>query len=69
MFTDVPDGRYFVAGRPSAHSVLNGAIRVGRDLERRGSGYSGSCRRCGHVLPARRRENFSSRCGRIRRKT
>jgi len=28
MFIDVPDGRYFVAGRPSAHSVLNGAIRV-----------------------------------------
>jgi phenylpyruvate tautomerase PptA (4-oxalocrotonate tautomerase family) len=33
MFLDVPDGRYFVAGRPSNHSVLNGAIRVGRDLE------------------------------------
>ena len=73
MFIDVPDGRYFVAGRPSAHSVLNGAIRVGRkrsdEISRRGSGYSGSCRRCGHVLPARRRENFSSRYGRIRRKT
>jgi phenylpyruvate tautomerase PptA (4-oxalocrotonate tautomerase family) len=35
MFTDVPSGRYFVAGKPSAHSVLNCAIRVGRDLETR----------------------------------
>ena len=35
MFLDVPSGRYFVAGKPSAHSVLNGAIRVGRDLETR----------------------------------
>jgi phenylpyruvate tautomerase PptA (4-oxalocrotonate tautomerase family) len=35
MFTDVPAGRYFVAGKPSAHSVLNGAIRAGRDLETR----------------------------------
>ena len=35
MFLDMPDGRYFVAGRPSTHSVLNGAIRVGRDLETR----------------------------------
>jgi phenylpyruvate tautomerase PptA (4-oxalocrotonate tautomerase family) len=35
MFLDVPEGRYFVAGKPSAHSVLNGAIRVGRDLETR----------------------------------
>jgi phenylpyruvate tautomerase PptA (4-oxalocrotonate tautomerase family) len=35
VFLDVPEGRYFVAGRPSAHSVLNGAIRVGRDLETR----------------------------------
>jgi phenylpyruvate tautomerase PptA (4-oxalocrotonate tautomerase family) len=32
MFLDVPSGRYFVAGKPSTHSVLNGAIRVGRDL-------------------------------------
>jgi phenylpyruvate tautomerase PptA (4-oxalocrotonate tautomerase family) len=32
MFLDVPDGRYFVAGKPSGHSVLNAAIRVGRDL-------------------------------------
>jgi phenylpyruvate tautomerase PptA (4-oxalocrotonate tautomerase family) len=35
MFTDMPAGRYFVAGKPSAHSVLNGAIRVGRDLATR----------------------------------
>jgi phenylpyruvate tautomerase PptA (4-oxalocrotonate tautomerase family) len=35
MFTDVPEGRYFVAGKPSRHSLLNGAIRVGRDLETR----------------------------------
>jgi phenylpyruvate tautomerase PptA (4-oxalocrotonate tautomerase family) len=32
MFPDVPDGRYFVAGKRSGHSVLNAAIRVGRDL-------------------------------------
>jgi phenylpyruvate tautomerase PptA (4-oxalocrotonate tautomerase family) len=32
VFLDVPDGRYFVAGKPSAHSVVNGAIRFGRDL-------------------------------------
>jgi phenylpyruvate tautomerase PptA (4-oxalocrotonate tautomerase family) len=35
MFLDVPAGRYFVAGKPSGHSVLNAAIRVGRDLETR----------------------------------
>ena len=35
MFLDVPDGRYFVAGKPSAHSILNGAIRFGRDLATR----------------------------------
>ena len=35
MFTDVPDGRYFVAGKRSTHSVLNGAIRTGRDLATR----------------------------------
>jgi phenylpyruvate tautomerase PptA (4-oxalocrotonate tautomerase family) len=35
MFTDVPDGRYFVAGQPSGHSLLNGAIRTGRDLATR----------------------------------
>ena len=28
----MPSGRYFVAGKPAALSVLNGAIRVGRDL-------------------------------------
>jgi hypothetical protein len=31
MFLDVPEGRYFVAGKPSGHSVLNGAIRLGRE--------------------------------------
>jgi phenylpyruvate tautomerase PptA (4-oxalocrotonate tautomerase family) len=35
MFLEVPSGRYFVAGKPSAHSILDGAIRVGRDLETR----------------------------------
>jgi phenylpyruvate tautomerase PptA (4-oxalocrotonate tautomerase family) len=35
MFLDMPNGRYFVAGRPSGHSVLNGAIRAGRDLATR----------------------------------
>jgi phenylpyruvate tautomerase PptA (4-oxalocrotonate tautomerase family) len=35
MFLDLPAGRYFVAGKPSAHSVVNGAIRFGRDLETR----------------------------------
>jgi phenylpyruvate tautomerase PptA (4-oxalocrotonate tautomerase family) len=35
LFLDVPAGRYFVAGEPSAHSVLQGAIRFGRDLETR----------------------------------
>jgi phenylpyruvate tautomerase PptA (4-oxalocrotonate tautomerase family) len=35
MFLDVPAGRYFVAGEPSAHSILNGAIRFGRDLTTR----------------------------------
>ena len=35
MFLDMPSGRYFVAGKPSTHSVLNGAIRVGRDLATR----------------------------------
>jgi phenylpyruvate tautomerase PptA (4-oxalocrotonate tautomerase family) len=32
LFLDVPAGRSFVAGKPSAHSILNGAIRFGRDL-------------------------------------
>ena len=31
MFLDMPNGRNFVAGKPSAHSVLSGAIPVGRD--------------------------------------
>lgn len=35
IFLDVPKGRYFVAGKPSGHSVLSGAIRVGRDLATR----------------------------------
>jgi len=35
MFFDLPHGRYFVAGRPSPHSVVNGAIRFGRDLATR----------------------------------
>jgi phenylpyruvate tautomerase PptA (4-oxalocrotonate tautomerase family) len=35
MFFDMPNGRYFVAGKPSAHSVLNGAIRLGRDVATR----------------------------------
>ena len=35
IFTDVPAGRYFVAGMPSAHSVVNGAIRVGHDVATR----------------------------------
>lgn len=44
MFTDVAEGRYFVTGKPSGHSILNGAIRTGRD-PRRGSGSCGSYRR------------------------
>jgi phenylpyruvate tautomerase PptA (4-oxalocrotonate tautomerase family) len=35
MFLDVPEGRYCAAGKPSGHSVLNAAIRAGRDLETR----------------------------------
>jgi phenylpyruvate tautomerase PptA (4-oxalocrotonate tautomerase family) len=35
MFLDVPSGRYFVAGKPAAHSVMNVAIRAGRDLATR----------------------------------
>jgi hypothetical protein len=35
MFFDLPDGRYLVAGKPSPHPVLNGAIPFGRDLETR----------------------------------
>jgi phenylpyruvate tautomerase PptA (4-oxalocrotonate tautomerase family) len=32
IFTDVPEGRYFVAGKPAAHSFLNAAIRAGHDV-------------------------------------
>jgi phenylpyruvate tautomerase PptA (4-oxalocrotonate tautomerase family) len=35
MFFGIPNGRYFVAGKPSAHSVLYGSIRSGRDLATR----------------------------------
>jgi phenylpyruvate tautomerase PptA (4-oxalocrotonate tautomerase family) len=35
IFTDVPDGRYFVAGKPANHSFVNGAIRVGHDVATR----------------------------------
>jgi len=35
MFFDLPNGRYFVAGKPSAYSVVNGAIRFGWDLATR----------------------------------
>jgi phenylpyruvate tautomerase PptA (4-oxalocrotonate tautomerase family) len=35
MFTAMPGGTYFVGGRPAAHTVLNGAIRTGRDLATR----------------------------------
>jgi phenylpyruvate tautomerase PptA (4-oxalocrotonate tautomerase family) len=35
IFTDVPDGRYFVAGKPAAHSFVNGAIRAGHDVATR----------------------------------
>jgi phenylpyruvate tautomerase PptA (4-oxalocrotonate tautomerase family) len=35
IFTDVPDGRYFVAGKPATHSFVNGAIRVGHDVATR----------------------------------
>jgi phenylpyruvate tautomerase PptA (4-oxalocrotonate tautomerase family) len=35
MFFDIPSGRYFVAGKPAARSVLYGGIRLGRDLETR----------------------------------
>ena len=32
IFTDVPDGHYFVAGKPAAHSFLSAAIRSGHDV-------------------------------------
>ncbi len=35
MFTAMPGGTYFVAGRPAALTVLTGAIRTGRDLATR----------------------------------
>jgi phenylpyruvate tautomerase PptA (4-oxalocrotonate tautomerase family) len=35
IFIDVPDGNYFVAGEPSTHSAVNGAIRVGHDVATR----------------------------------
>jgi phenylpyruvate tautomerase PptA (4-oxalocrotonate tautomerase family) len=35
IFTDVPDGRYFVAGKPASHSFINGAIRSGHDVATR----------------------------------
>jgi phenylpyruvate tautomerase PptA (4-oxalocrotonate tautomerase family) len=35
IFTDVPDGRYFVAGKPSGHSFLNAAIRAGHPVATR----------------------------------
>jgi phenylpyruvate tautomerase PptA (4-oxalocrotonate tautomerase family) len=35
IFTDVADGRYFVAGKPSAHSFLTAAIRAGHDAATR----------------------------------
>jgi phenylpyruvate tautomerase PptA (4-oxalocrotonate tautomerase family) len=35
MFTDVPPGRYFVAGQPSTHSVVSGAIRAGHPVATR----------------------------------
>jgi phenylpyruvate tautomerase PptA (4-oxalocrotonate tautomerase family) len=37
IFTDIPDGRYFVAGKPAHHSFVNGAIRVGHDVATRQS--------------------------------
>jgi phenylpyruvate tautomerase PptA (4-oxalocrotonate tautomerase family) len=35
MFTDVPAGLYFVAGKPAAHSALSAAIRAGHDVATR----------------------------------
>ena len=35
IFTDVPDGKYFVAGKPAAHSFLNAAIRAGHPVATR----------------------------------
>jgi len=33
LFFDVPHGRMFTAGEPSAHSIIDGTIRAGRTLE------------------------------------
>jgi phenylpyruvate tautomerase PptA (4-oxalocrotonate tautomerase family) len=35
MFTDVPAGKYFVGGKPAAHSALSAAIRAGHDVAKR----------------------------------
>jgi hypothetical protein len=35
IFIDVPDGNYLMAGEPSTHSAVSGAIRVGRDVATR----------------------------------
>ena len=35
MFTDVPAGKYYVAGQPAANSVLSAAIRAGHDVATR----------------------------------
>jgi phenylpyruvate tautomerase PptA (4-oxalocrotonate tautomerase family) len=35
IFIEVPDGRYFVAGKLSANSAVSGAIRVGHDVATR----------------------------------
>jgi phenylpyruvate tautomerase PptA (4-oxalocrotonate tautomerase family) len=35
VFLDISQGMYFVAGKPAAHSVMNVAIRAGRDLATR----------------------------------
>jgi phenylpyruvate tautomerase PptA (4-oxalocrotonate tautomerase family) len=32
MFADVPAGRYFVGGKPAAHSALSAAIRAGHSV-------------------------------------
>ena len=35
IFTEVADGRYFVAGKPANHSFLNAAIRAGHPVATR----------------------------------
>jgi phenylpyruvate tautomerase PptA (4-oxalocrotonate tautomerase family) len=37
IFIEVPNGRYFVAGKPATHSLVNGAIRIGHDVATRQS--------------------------------